>query len=306
MKNITIPEPCSENWNEMTPTQKGAFCQKCALDVYDFTNKSGDEIRTILAQSVGSRVCGRIENVQLAELNSDFEAWRINNSRSYQRAWIFTLFVVFGLTLFSCEEENIAKKMQQVGQRILTEQIAEFKESHEADGSPVAAGAMVMATGEESMQVAPFIETVEIEYLTMGVMAMEEPIIHENVLVPYNEIEVAENYILGAMRSSLSYEEYLEESFSTASDEIETVLSGLMYPNPATNESTLKLSMPNDANAVVNLYGLNGAFIREIHSGRVSKGDTEFGIDLTDLENGVYMVVIVSDQQKETVKFTKI
>lgn len=36
MKNIWINDPCSENWNEMNPTQKGAFCQKYANEVDDF------------------------------------------------------------------------------------------------------------------------------------------------------------------------------------------------------------------------------------------------------------------------------
>lgn len=300
MKNINIPEPCSENWNEMTPTQKGAFCQKCALDVFDFTNKSGSEIRTILAQNIGSRVCGRIENVQLAELNSDFEAWKINNSRSYQRAWIFTLFVVFGLTLFSCEEENIAEKMQRVGQQILKEQVAEFQERS------VTKGAMV-SSDHVGVEPAPkAIPPEEIEHPMLGEMVyegreveLEETVILEEVVLP-----AIERYdIAGGMIASYDYQEYLQESVPT---EVESVLSGLMYPNPATNESTLKLQMPDNGKVEINLYSLNGQHLREIHSGRVSKGETEFGIDLTDLETGMYMVVIVSDKQKETVKFTKV
>ncbi|MFT5779486.1 MAG: hypothetical protein ACI837_002445, partial [Crocinitomicaceae bacterium] len=42
-KNIKIKEPCSEDFAKMTPTQQGAFCDKCAMEVYDFTNKSTQE-----------------------------------------------------------------------------------------------------------------------------------------------------------------------------------------------------------------------------------------------------------------------
>ena len=72
MKHINIPEPCSENWNEMTPNEKGAFCQKCALDVYDFTDKTADQIREILRLNIAAPVCMRIEPKQLDELNADF------------------------------------------------------------------------------------------------------------------------------------------------------------------------------------------------------------------------------------------
>jgi hypothetical protein len=34
---ISIKEPCHEDWSKMTATEKGAFCQKCALEVIDFT-----------------------------------------------------------------------------------------------------------------------------------------------------------------------------------------------------------------------------------------------------------------------------
>ena len=36
MKNNWINDTCSEKWYEMNPTQKGAFCQKYANEVYDF------------------------------------------------------------------------------------------------------------------------------------------------------------------------------------------------------------------------------------------------------------------------------
>ena len=66
-KNVDIKNPCSEDWAKMTPTQKGAFCDKCALEVYDFSDNSRDEIRDILKLNVGKNVCGRLAPEQLAD-----------------------------------------------------------------------------------------------------------------------------------------------------------------------------------------------------------------------------------------------
>lgn len=303
MKNIHIPEPCSENWNEMTPTQKGAFCQKCALDVHDFTNKSGNEIRDILALNIGSRVCGRIENTQLMELNSNFEAWKMNNERSYQRAWIFTLFIVFGLTLFSCEEDDgsVIEKMQLVGQQIILDQEARF------EGDTIVAGQVMVDEVNVDNAIELPVPVKQIEPVVLGEIAYIPEELEEVVVVEENQrtIQTHSTLVAGGLSWSTSYETYLNETKTVESTEC-TKMSGLMYPNPATNESTLKLQMPQKGKAEIYLYGLNGERIREIHSGRVSKGETEFSIDLSDLDAGMYLVVIVSDNQKETVKFTKI
>lgn len=48
-----IEKPCSENWNNMTPTEKGRFCDQCQLEVLDLTR--GQDVD--LSQG---RVCGRV------------------------------------------------------------------------------------------------------------------------------------------------------------------------------------------------------------------------------------------------------
>ncbi len=62
-KILTIPKPCSEDWNKMTPTQKGAYCKSCQKEVVDFTTTS----KIILAQklSKGNNLCGRFKANQL-------------------------------------------------------------------------------------------------------------------------------------------------------------------------------------------------------------------------------------------------
>ena len=44
---IKIKDPCHENWNEFSPTEQGAFCEKCKIDVVDFSIKSNSEIKSL-------------------------------------------------------------------------------------------------------------------------------------------------------------------------------------------------------------------------------------------------------------------
>jgi len=60
---ITIPKPCSEDWNKMTPTQKGAFCKSCEKEVIDFTHTSNIELSRKIKK--GENMCGRFTANQL-------------------------------------------------------------------------------------------------------------------------------------------------------------------------------------------------------------------------------------------------
>ncbi|MFB9080022.1 carboxypeptidase-like regulatory domain-containing protein [Flavobacterium procerum] len=60
---ISIPEPCHENWLEMSPTEKGKFCNVCQKNVIDFTKSSDREI--VLAYRNEEKLCGRFRISQL-------------------------------------------------------------------------------------------------------------------------------------------------------------------------------------------------------------------------------------------------
>ncbi|SHJ10156.1 CarboxypepD_reg-like domain-containing protein [Mesonia phycicola] len=62
---INIPEPCQENWQEMTPSQKGKFCARCQKEVTDFTKLSSSEIARKMSKD--KQLCGRFTKAQLEE-----------------------------------------------------------------------------------------------------------------------------------------------------------------------------------------------------------------------------------------------
>jgi hypothetical protein len=67
---LQIPELCHEDWNKMTPVDKGRFCDSCQKAVVDFTGMSDMQLIAFFKKpSIGS-VCGRFYNDQLER---DFE-----------------------------------------------------------------------------------------------------------------------------------------------------------------------------------------------------------------------------------------
>jgi len=60
---IKIPEPCHEDWAQMTPTEKGKFCGVCTKEVFDFTKSTDEEL--IKRLDAGKSLCGRFSKSQL-------------------------------------------------------------------------------------------------------------------------------------------------------------------------------------------------------------------------------------------------
>lgn len=62
---LSIPEPCHENWANMTPTEKGKFCGACQKQVIDFTGLSDTELAAFFIKHKNTAVCGRMHTQQI-------------------------------------------------------------------------------------------------------------------------------------------------------------------------------------------------------------------------------------------------
>lgn len=60
---IRIPEPCNENWDKMTPSEKGKHCAVCEKEVIDFTAHTKEQLYKQVTS--GSNMCGRFRQDQL-------------------------------------------------------------------------------------------------------------------------------------------------------------------------------------------------------------------------------------------------
>tara|TARA_R110002072_G_scaffold117320_1_gene248335 strand:+ start:6782 stop:7735 length:954 start_codon:yes stop_codon:yes gene_type:complete len=107
---ITIPKPCHENWNAMTPKDKGKFCNSCSKTVVDFTKKSPSEIKEYLIEHKSERVCGHFYKEQLDSIVIEIPQITFHQQLSFQKIFVLALFFVMGTTLFSCQYKDGQKQ----------------------------------------------------------------------------------------------------------------------------------------------------------------------------------------------------
>lgn len=97
---IIIDNPCHENWDAMSPNEKGAFCLSCQKTVIDFSIKTVDEIKNFFTELPKTEsVCGRFKEEQLDEMSfehffNQFRGWKF-----FQKAAVIAYFI-FGFSLF--------------------------------------------------------------------------------------------------------------------------------------------------------------------------------------------------------------
>jgi hypothetical protein len=109
---ITIPTPCHEDWNNMTPKDQGRHCGSCAKTVVDFTTWQPQEI--LLHFKSNKNVCGRFTADQLNEpipTQEDFvkQISYFNISTVKKMAAIFLFAFMIGGS--SCNDNNMGKSL---------------------------------------------------------------------------------------------------------------------------------------------------------------------------------------------------
>lgn len=151
MKNtiqISIPQPCHEDWQAMTPADKGRFCDKCMKNVMDFTAKTDREILDAYAKD--SKLCGRFKADQL---NRDIEVLEKKST-----VWLATTSAI--MTLVGVESsEVLAQEKQKTEQHenfMLGKMIAPVKPQTKvikgvvSDGNEPIPGATIIIIGSKT------------------------------------------------------------------------------------------------------------------------------------------------------------
>jgi hypothetical protein len=108
MLRLSIPEPCHEDWNEMIPREKGAFCGVCSKTVVDFTNLSDEEVKNYFLTHRGQKTCGRFKNEQLTTTYNSLTDL-LSGNIPYWKKFLAIVIILFGSFLTGCEQPTKGK-----------------------------------------------------------------------------------------------------------------------------------------------------------------------------------------------------
>lgn len=103
---LTIPEPCHEDWDKMQPKDNGRFCLSCSKTVVDFTTMLPDEIQNYFIQNRNNNVCGRFKKSQLEAITIQIPSRILYTQTHYHKMFLLALFIAMGTTLFSCADKD--------------------------------------------------------------------------------------------------------------------------------------------------------------------------------------------------------
>ena len=112
MKNqlsLNIKTPCTENFNQFTPTPKGGFCGSCEKEVIDFTKMNADEIVAFFKNKTNQNTCGRFNRHQL---NQKTQIQKKNKRMSFLSGIGLACLALF--STFTSQAQEAKKELEPV------------------------------------------------------------------------------------------------------------------------------------------------------------------------------------------------
>ncbi len=311
---VRIPEPCSEDWNKMQADEKGKFCGSCSKSVFDFSNKTDNEIQNILMKHKNQKVCGHFKKTQVNRpLNFSFDVKNLPRNVSVTTAFAIALFLVFGTLLFSCTDAN-NKKIESIelvnpyaGEHILGEMmtnpienrdtITEDLNENEISAETFTTGESMISGGlsfeevqviEDSTYKTDTVITEPLEYRTTGLMAIE--IVQEDSTVTEDS----------TLTDSLSEK---NKAIKIGDNVISKNTDLSIYPNPTSGEFTIKYDVNKRADIKIEIYNTVGAMVKTVvDQPNQYEGRYQIPINLSDLPSGIYFVNLSNNGKSVTEK----
>jgi hypothetical protein len=278
---ITIPEPCNEDWNKMTPTEKGAFCSSCSKEVKDFTNSSDQEIlKTIEASE--NQICGHISNHQL---NRTLDTVPLN-----RRRWLIPFAASFSALSISCDMNAQTGEMT-TGEMISTSMVknGNLKVNHikPVDSIPICN----ITKGNMAIEKQPIIET---EFLVEGLMIIQ-PIIKQPDTILKKEITHQKEDTIHL--DSIPFKSQLNPD---TIDQEPLIPNAKVFPNPTSDWTTIKVERAGLYN--ISIFNSNGRIIL-----KKSFFGTSLKVNISNQPNGIYFITLINGEglKSKSIKLVK-
>ncbi|MFZ9847397.1 MAG: hypothetical protein ACO3EE_04530 [Flavobacteriales bacterium] len=119
---ITIPKPCHEDWDKMSPNEKGKHCCVCEKTVVDFTVMEPQEIKSFFEAKQGEKVCGHFKTSQVEKHIPKFHQWLMNIQNKIENNFRVPVFgklalgvVGFSMFLVGCASKTTGEPLPPKG-----------------------------------------------------------------------------------------------------------------------------------------------------------------------------------------------
>ena len=108
---ISLPQVCMEGWENMTPHQKGRYCDSCQKEIVDFTKYSKAEMEEILVNHLIERkpICGHFSPQQLNLAKQTAYSFRPDQLR-FSKMEVFIFAFIFAFILGGVTGCTVSRK----------------------------------------------------------------------------------------------------------------------------------------------------------------------------------------------------
>ncbi|MCU0436997.1 MAG: T9SS type A sorting domain-containing protein [Raineya sp.] len=299
---ISIPEPCHENWQKMTPQDKGRFCNACSKVVIDFTQMTEEEIIHFFQKHQNQAVCGRAKQTQLNKVykpQNFLEKHYIHVYQNYRKSWIgnkYLSILSFILLITGCQSpENQTNPLVQAH----TETFKHISNIINQNNKKK----------EIIIQEAKNIEEVyyekELPYAEKCI-AMESELGGVIIMKPVPDIEDSLEHHKNIKIDTIHTENLLsiaDSSFLIVSLKNKNHSKLNIYPNPAQDKATIQYFLEADSEVKIYLLNNNGHLVKEFLHEAQTAGEHHLDIEIENLPSGIYFYTIETSLGRESKRF---
>lgn len=326
---LEIETPCTENWHNMMPDEKGRFCLSCAKQVVDFSKMTNQELIRFFKQNRTTEVCGQLSAQQLNQ--ELIEAPRRRGLLPY-----FLRVTLPAMLLINRAEAQQSRLSNDTSVVRRVSETADLKQLRllAADSAPVmirgkvvdhegkpVAFASIKVVDTEQYSMTDSTGNFQIHYrgtvsevsLSCSALSFGEAVVVFSLLdeatnctirlQPKELPEVIVNSSGAYKRGGLRWSFFSVSKADTLTNWLGKVISKFkLYPNPARTSSTIKIELPSgyEGEVVLRLLSISGQVL-QTQKYQVSKGVNILSFPVSKVTPGTYLMQIGSVTKKEWV-----
>lgn len=339
---LTIPEPCSKNFDKMTPVKGGKFCDSCEKTIVDFRTMSDGQIINHYKKNNG-KVCGVFNEVQLNR-TMPFPM-EIQPNRNWKAVAALAAGLVFtGVVagqsvapktgeLAVVERTIVKEKYINKSNQVPIKRLKGVVLGASIDEPLIGANVLVKGTtigastnfeGHFELQIPENLNSFEIEVSFIGfetqilsfndqgaipnkridIVLADGPLLEEVVVVGYGIVRKGE--LTGAISVLVSESEYIPEPEIIEEETITKLPEVKIFPNPFVSNLNVTYNYDTKGEYLFHLYDMNGRLLFA-KTYNLLKGKQTIELDVANkhLIDGVYILQI-SDKQDRILATKKV